>query len=56
MEKTKVVGKETADVYKKRLRTTALRTPKAEVCKSLRGMKKRILSICKEKGGRIKIE
>ena len=43
-------GRETVEAYKKRLRRTALRLPKAVVVKALRNMKKRIHAVYQAKG------
>ena len=56
MDKKKIVGKESADAFKKRLRMTALRLPKAVVRQALLNMKTRIKAIYAAEGGRISID
>ena len=49
-------GKETVKAFKKRLRSTALRTPRPEVKKSVVSIRKRIKAVAAAKGGNISID
>jgi len=56
MAKNAPEGKETVKAFKKRLRSTALRTPRSQVKASVASIRKRIAAVAAAKGGNISID